>query len=233
MMKIWEIYPALAAVVGQDHISFGMQGTGHDFDHALQAGQYALLIAEDQTVGRLAGAGGLCHNADRMVQHQLGSKKNIPEERVVAMVRGWLEASGEGFGENDSTRIVNAVLHHHEVNKPDDDSVLVALKDADRITCTTADNVMTSAQFWSELPAIDPRWLAHDPSAHSYRNPKSVLKNLECRYDWINPTSNVCVRLPKAKALMERRVAFIKRYIEEVEAQREEAGLWPDYPYNN
>lgn len=229
-MKIWEIYPALAAVVQRDHVAFGMVGTGHDFDHALQAAQYAILIADDPVVSRLAGAAGLCHNADRMIQHRLGGKKNIPEEQVIAMVRGWLEASKEGFSEDNSARIVNAVLHHHEVNKADDDEILVALKDADRITCSTADNVMTSAQFWSELPAIDPRWLSHDPDAHSFRNPKSVLKNLECRYDWIDPTSNVCVRLTKAKAIMERRVAFIRRYIEEVEAQREEAGLWPDYP---
>lgn len=231
MKNIWEIYPKLTEAVRRDHIAFDMKATGHSFDHTLQVAQCAVFIAEDEQIGRSAGAAGLCHNADRLFQKQLGvGKKDIPEEKIIAMVRGWLDASGE-FGGDESARIVKAVLQHSGPNLSDGDEVLVALQDADRIVCSMADAVMGAAQFWSELPVIDPKWLTHDPTAHSYKNPKSVLKSQECRYDWIDPTSPFCVRLPKAKTLIERRVSFIVAYIKEVEAQRVEIGLWPNYPF--
>ncbi len=79
MQKIWEIFPGLTEVVRQAHLDYDMQRTGHDFDHALRGAQNALLIAEDDGIGRLAGAAGLCHNADRMLQHRRGAgKKDVP-----------------------------------------------------------------------------------------------------------------------------------------------------------
>lgn len=227
-MKIWDIYPYLTEIVKRDHDVAGMRGTGHDFDHALQAAQFALTIAESDEVRRLAGAAALCHNADRILQHQLHlEKKDVAPVKVHELVSKWLRV--ENFLPNQVACIVEAVIKHTEINKADDSDVLIALKDADRLTCTMADNIMTAAQFWSELPAIDPVYLVNDPSAHSYKNPKSVLKNLECRYDWTDESSPVCVRLPKAKELMKRRVNFIRQYIEEITGRREEIGLVP-YP---
>lgn len=231
MEKIWEIYPGLTEVVRKDHEAYGMDVTGHPLDHTLQVAQVALLIAEDSYTGRIAGAAGLCHNADRLIQKERGvGKKDIPDDDVSAMVQGWLDASEEGFETGEILRIVSAVLLHSNVNQENSDTVLVDLQDSDRIVCSMADNVMTAAQFWRELPAIDPRCLT-DGADHPYKNPGSVLKNLVCRFDWIDPTSKVCVRLPKAKALMERRANFIRNYIAEIEEQRAEIGLWPRYPF--
>lgn len=229
MRKIWEMYPRLCKAVHDDHIKFGMKGTGHDFDHPLQAGQIALLIAEDEYVGEMAGVAGICHNADRLLQRKLGlgKKGDVPTELVVEMVTRWLSA--ESFSEAWKVIVISAVLGHSEINKPDDSSVLKVLKDADRITCSMAENVMTAAQFHIDLPALDPKWLTGDPTAHPYKDPKSVLKGLECRHDWIDPGSPVCVRTPKAVELMRRRADFMRRYIDEVVDQRREIGLVP-YP---
>lgn len=240
MLTIWEIYPKLTALVREDHRILNMDGTGHPFDHTLSVAQIALNIAEDEYVAKLAGAAGLCHNADRLLQRQRNTSKadseahvtakDIPPADTVALIMKWLNGSGEFVVEAEKERIVTAVLLHSGFNVEFCDPVLVALQDADRIVCSEASVILDTAQFWSALPSIDPKWLSHDPDAHSYKNPKSVLKNLECRYDWIDPASKVCVRLPKARVLMERRVAFYRRYITEVEEQRAEIGLWPDYP---
>jgi hypothetical protein len=229
-MRVWQIYPRLTELVRLAHLEYKMSATGHDFgQHTLAVAQTALIIATDEGVGRIAAAAGLCHNADRMLQERLGiGKKDVPEERVVRLVRGWLGESGE-VGEDDSERIVRAVLLHSGPNLEDGDEVLVALQDADRVVCAGAENIMTTAQFYKELPAIDPKWLGHDPAAHPYKNPKSAMRNLECRYEWLDPTSPFCVRLPRAKALLERRIRFLKAFIAEVEGQRAELGLWP-YP---
>lgn len=241
MKKIWKVYPKLTAAVLQDHRVLNMDATGHNFDHTLQVGQIAFSIAEGEYVAKLAGASGLCHNADRLLQRQLSIGQEVssedhvkatmvPQEKTIELVRRWLDESGE-FNGNESDRIVKAVLGHSGPNLSDGDDVLVALQDADRIVCSMADAVMGTTQFWSKLPIIDPKWLSHDPDAHSYRNPKSVLRHLDCRNDWVNPESKVCVRLPKAWELIRRRVDFINAYGREIEEQRAEIGLWPNYPF--
>jgi hypothetical protein len=231
--------PTLFALVLEDHRVFKMDGTGHPFDHTLSVGQIAANIAEDDIVARLGGAAGLCHNADRLFQRQRNTSKadsaahvearDIPKVDTEALVRKWLDGSGE-FSSEEKERIVSAVLLHSGFNVADCDPVLVALQDADRCVCSMTSVILDTAQFWSALPTIDPQWLTTDPTAHSYKNPKSVLKNLECRYDWVDRTSKVCVRLPKAWTLMERYVAYIREFVKEVESQRIEIGLWPDYP---
>lgn len=239
MLKIWEVYPKLFALVKENHRTLKMDGTGHPFDHTLSVGQIAVNIAEDETVARLAGAAGLCHNADRLHQQQRKTSKAdseshvkatmIPQEDTVALIMNWLDWSGE-FTTEEEERIVSAVLLHSGFNVENCDPVLVALQDADRCVCSMTSVILDIAQFWSALPTIDPEWLTGDPTAHSYKNPKSVLKNLECRYDWVDRTSKVCVRLPKAWKLMARYVAYIREFVAEVESQRAEIGLWPDYP---
>lgn len=227
--KAWEMYPKLTETVRVAHRAYGMEMSGHSFDHALYVGQVGVLIAEDEDTARLAGVAGLCHNADRMLQKHLGiGKKSVPEKDVVVLIRGWLEESGE-LALEDQGQVIAAVLKHSGPNLSDGDRVLEALQDADRVCCSRAETVMGTAQSWSELPAIDSRWLDADPSAHPYKDPRSVLNNLTCRYDWVDPTSPFCVRLPRAKALMERRVAFLRAYVDEIKTQRAEIGLWP-YP---
>ncbi|MEK7188184.1 MAG: hypothetical protein AAB691_05065 [Patescibacteria group bacterium] len=165
-----------------------------------------------------------------MLQHARGvGKKDVPDAEVMTMVRSWL-AGGESFASTDEDFIVDAVLKHSGFNNSEDHPVLVTLMDADRIICSMAEEVMHATRFWLELPDLDPVHLSHDPEAHSYRNPRSVFKNFECRRDWIDPSSRVCVRLPRAMELMKRFVGAMNDYIEEVEGQRIELGLYPDYP---
>lgn len=229
MLSACELFPKMAKAIKESHDEVGMAGTGHDFDHALQVAQVALLIAEDERTRRLAGAAGLCHNADRILQKKLGvGKKDVPNQLVLAMLAAWLAL--EHFTPDDIDSITNAVLRHSGLNDPSDSAVQIALMDADRIVCSNAENVMSAAAFWRELPTIDPKWLTGDPTAHSYQNPKSILKNLECRFDWVDPHSKTCVRLPRAKQMMESRVASIRNYIKRIEAERTEMGLWPNYP---
>lgn len=204
-----------------------MESAGHSFDHSLQAGQIALIIAEDEYVGKLAGAAGLCHSADRILE-KLGK---VDGAKVIAMVRGWIESSAEGFLKEEINRIIGAILLHSGPNILDCDPVLIALQDADRIVCSMADAVMGAAQFRRNLPTIDPRRLISDPSSCSFQRPRSILMDLYYRNDWVDPITKFCVRLPKARVLMERRVGFINQYVQEIAAQRGEIGLSPEeYP---
>ncbi|MDP2598441.1 MAG: hypothetical protein Q8P49_01270 [Candidatus Liptonbacteria bacterium] len=229
--QAWQICPGVYRVSQKAHVEYKMEGTGHGFDHSEKAAQIVVYTVDDPVVRRLAVAAAFLHSADRMLQEQRKvGRKEIPAGDVEQLVRGWLAESGDGFTEAETARIVNAILRHSGKNGPDDDEVLVALMDADRITCSTLDTVMEAAQHWRDFPVLSAEHLSHDPSANPYKNPKTVLKNLECRFDWNNPASDVCVRLPKAKALMEQFAADIKEYIEKLEGQRAKIGLWPYHP---
>lgn len=229
MQKIWKIFPGLTKVVRQAHLDYDMQRTGHDFDHALRGAQNALLIAEDDGIGRLAGAAGLCHNADRMLQHRRGvGKKDVPGEDAANLIRHWLDESAE-LASSEGDRVVQAVLLHSGPNREDGDDVLVALQDADRLTCAMAQDIMETAKFWAELPTVNVLHLADDPN-NPYRSPGSVMNSLRCRRDWITPGSPFCVRLPRAMAIMEGHIRVLEEYIRNVIRQRAEIGLWPDYP---
>ncbi len=241
-MKIWEIHPRLFLLVRQSHDAIGMDGTGHPFDHVLQVAQAAMIIAENDVTARLAGAAALCHNVDRLLQKQKGSDKTdsaahasaamIPEAESVAMIGKWLEKSGE-FSPEEARRVTEAARLHNAFNIEGCDSVLVALQDADRVVCSMASAMFDAAQFWDGLPGIDPQWITADPKDtqfHSYRKPKSVAHNLQCRFDWIDKQSKVCVRLPRALKMMERRVEFYRQVLAEIASQRAEIDLFPEYP---
>ncbi|MBI2055293.1 MAG: HD domain-containing protein [Candidatus Sungbacteria bacterium] len=226
-MNIWEMYPHLARVVRDDHLKGGMESTGHNFDHSLRAGQYALLIAPDRETGRLAGAAGLCHSADRILQKQLEvGRKDVSPAAAERVVRRWLGAYP--FTPGDLEVILDAILKHSGKNQPDDSPVLVTLKDADRLTCLDAENVMTAAQFFSDLPPLDPVLLLDDPGA-TFREPRSVLRNFVHILEWGEEQGPSSFRLPKARELARRRLRFIRSYIDAVIDQRREIGLVP-YP---
>ena len=239
MLKIWEVFPKLFALVLASHRTFKMEGTGHPFDHTLQVAQVAAFIAEDADVARLAGAAGLCHNADRLLQQQRKTSKADSESHVRAtmilkedtttLIMNWLDCCGE-FTASEKERIVGAVLLHSGPNVEGCDPVLDALQDGDRVVCSMPDTIMYAAQFWP-LPPVDPQWLDTnpDPKVTSYGNPESVLRNLRCREEWLDEKSKFFVRLPKAKELMMGYVAFINGYIERIKTERVKIGLWP-YP---
>jgi len=229
-----KLYPKLTEAVRKDHIEFDMVATGHDFDHTLQVKQTARVIAPDEYTGWIASAAAICHNADRLLEKRRGDvgRKKVPECEVVAMVLRWLNA-GETFSEQEIVIILRAVQKHSGPNLADGDLVLMTLQDADRVVCSMPDVIMCATQFRPDLRAIHPKWLTCDPNnpTNPYRDPQSVLHSMECWYDWADPNnSKFCVRLPRARVLMEENVAFLRMYIERIKTQRAKIDLYPDYP---
>lgn len=227
-MGIFELFPHLSRAVWKTHEQAHMTGTGHDFDHALRVGQVAFMISETEEMGRLAGAAGLCHNADRILQKMRGldHRTDVPQEEAVEMVRAWLMV--EPFSRSDQELIIDAFLHHSGLNRPDSSPVLVALQDADRIVCSDAETIMTAAQFRPDIPAVDPILFLSDPKA-KFGDPRSVLWDIHWRFRWLDPTSPSTVRLPKAKKMMQERLEFITLFIGMIRQQRAAVGLVP-YP---
>ena len=228
-LKIWDLFPKLTRTVLDTH-ELCMMYNGHPFDHTLNVAQTALFIADNELIGRLAGAAGLCHNADRILQKQLGiGRKDVPADKVTDLVLDWLEMSDEFTGQEED-RILAAVQLHSGPNLDDGDEVLVALQDADRIVCASASEFMAAGQFRPDIPVIDTTHIADEFGDPDFKSPKCVARDLLSRKDWIDPASKVCVRLPKALELMKSRVAFTMAYLEMIKSQRAEVGLWPDYP---
>ena len=96
--RIWNRLPALTAIVRASHKEVGLVGA-HDFVHAARVGEIAWQIAastwEPEGLALLAGAAGLCHNADRILQKKLGIGRNkAPKNEVAELVRNQL---GRGF----------------------------------------------------------------------------------------------------------------------------------------
>lgn len=230
MRKVWEILPRLCRAVRDDHAKYGMENTGHNFDHALRCGQYALLIDDNPETARLAGAAGICHNADRILQHILGvGRKDVPWKDVEEMVRGWF--SVESFGESDTLLILDAIKKHSGKNSPEDSPVLMVLMDADRLTCSDAGDIMESVRFFGDLPILDRVHFLDDPAA-TFREPRSVFRILSERFPWGEEGGPVGVRLPKAKELMRSRLEVFRIYIDAVISHRKEIGLVP-YPFES
>lgn len=224
MKKIWEVFPWLAAAVRADHFKEGMIGSGHDFEHAARVAQYAYLVAPEDCKLH-AGAAGLCHNADRILQRRLGlGHRDVSEDKIRELVRYWLEA--EGIIPQEV--IFNAVLNHGGKNDDSDSPVLVALMDADRIVNIEFDIVIRCAQHYSDLPPVDFRYLLEDPTA-DYRNPKSVFRDIYHSLEW-DTDPRFALRTPKAIEMGKSRFAALRFYIETLKKQIEESGLVP-YPF--
>ncbi len=240
MRKIWEVFPRLAAAVRNTHLEVGMTGSGHDFEHAARVGQCAFLVAEDEhtySYNKLAGAAGLCHNADRILQKRLGidRRKDVPEEEIRKLVVGWLE-NEHMFGERDrdfyyarfQESVINAVLKHGGENNESDSPVLIALMDADRLVNVELDLVIRCSQFQPDLPAVDFARLLNDPTA-TYRDPKSVLRDIVSSLEW-ETDPRFALRTPKAIEMGKARFAALHFFMDTLLGQINESGLIP-YPF--
>lgn len=212
-----------------------MELNPHNWDHTFRVAQHALNIADDDTVGRLGGAAGLCHGADRILEyrHSAGpatsSVSKIPWEESLELLNAWFDESGE-FGDEERARIIDAIRHHSGPNRENSDPVLVLLQDADRITCSDIAELILNGRFMSTLPAYDPVHLMDDPTAHPFKNPRSAYRNMYLRFEWADPKNiNFGVRLPKAQALMKERADALRVFDGVMKRNREQAGIWP-YP---
>ncbi len=235
--RIWDVFPALTKAIKKSHDEQQAKSGfemfyGHDFDHALRVADYAMKIAEDPRVGALAGASGLCHNADRILQIQagVGAYGEIDDILVTECVNTWLDAEPVGtFSVQERNTILQSVLNHSKPNEITDSAVLIALKDADRLTNVDSDILVREGQFHGDaLKVVDPMKLLSDPHA-TYRNSGSILRHIQEFLDWEKEGGFVGIRLPKAREIAKTRFDFLRLYLKTVIDQRKEAGLIP-YP---
>lgn len=226
--KIWEIYPNLAQAVKDSHIKFGMEATHHDHLHAFGVGQVAMEVAMPHDHGknysRLAGAAGLCHSADRILQVALCKSVDykVGQKGIENMVRYWL-GKEDSFLDEEREWIVEAVLLHGEPHKHEHNIIITALIDADRLVNSGADNVVRLAKYLLDTPIVDTELLLSDPEAN-FRNPKSILRSLYEQLEWLDPESEYGVKLPESKRraekLLSRRQDFIIWLVEDLESRR-------------
>lgn len=224
-----QMFPELWKAVYLRHAKSGILSGGHDSFHAARVGQYALEVAETDEVSRLAGVAGLCHNADRILQHDLKvGRKGVPEEMVRELVNEWLDCTDLSEGERGM--VISAVLLHSLPNDPGDNPVLVALKDADRLANLEPDVIMRAAQFYPDYPVVDPAHWLSDP-ASTFREPKSVAKDLANNAEWGNfGDPKFGIRLPKAQLRATEFTNFLLDYLERVRKCWVDAGLLPFMP---
>lgn len=232
-MRIWEQFPRVAMQVRQKHEEVGLIGH-HDWVHAFRVGEVARQVALDeweddmgrQRFAHLAGLAGLCHNADRLLQKKLNlGRWDVRCERVEAFVASWLL----GVDEWEVETIVEAVLGHDGRNSAEDSQTLIALMDADRVVNLDIDLLMRSGQFYHDLPAVDYEYLLEDPTA-TYRDPKSVLRDIASALDWVDPNSPVCVRTRLGKKMAEERAKILRPLFDALKMQLTEEGIHP-YPF--
>lgn len=206
-----ERYADLVEEVRQDHIDHGKFGGGHDFTHALMVARYAVLIAEDLDIGRLAWVAAICHNTDRI-------HREAYEGELATLLRGYLSVTD--LDDAEKRLVVEAVLEHHSLNKDEDSPVTVVLKDADRLANIGPNNILRSGQLYNELPAYDPRYVAHPDPEATYRVPKTVLHDVLCSLEW-----EPWFRTPKAKELAGPYFEFYREFAWRFVCQMREVGF--------
>ena len=228
--KIWQILPRLTQRIYEDHAEAGMVGSHHDPEHAIRVAQMALEIGGSGRVALRAGAAGLCHNADRILQHKLklDLRQEVPKERIRQLIESELGAETSVFTPVEIGFIIDAVLKHDGKNDPADSPELVVLMDADRLVNAEPDLIIRSAQLYNRLPPLDPLHFWSDPDA-TFRDPKSVLYDIMQTVAWLTPGTPFYVRLPKAREIAGKRKKFFDDFGEQLIACRRETGFHP-YP---
>ncbi len=246
-MRIWEVFPRLAEAVRKSHEEAGLYGH-HDWLHAFRVGDAAYRIGGDEYgeipfIGTFAGAAGLCHNADRILQKKLNvGRREVPKEEIVRLIETWLyqtdfchparPGKDDLYFTEKVSNIVKAVLGHDGRNSPDDDQILICLMDADRVVNCRPELIMRSAQYYHDLPTVDPIHYDEDPDAN-YRNPKTVLKDIiMSSLEWAEEGTPVSVRTKLAKKLINDPsigAPFFRKYLELLKLSLEGEGLrpWP------
>lgn len=197
------IFPALAQAACVDYISQGVHGGAHDFYHALTVAQYAALIAPTERMARFGWCAGLLHEHP----HRLYS-----EEQGAHLVRERL-AKHSALPSRAQSDILQAVLAHSGKDTPQESPLLVVLKDADQLANLGAWHWLRAAQFRPNIPAVDPRYVARQDPLATFKNPRSVLRDIESTLEW-----ETWLRLPKAKELaapLFEEIRWLKRRLEE------------------
>ncbi len=245
--RIWDLVPRLFNAMRASHEEVKLFGA-HDFVHAARVGEMAMRVALDEwhseSIALVAGAAGLCHNADRIIQKSRGiGHGQVSTRDINLLVSSWLNREPDLFGNSsmaggvkrDSAaagrryQVINAVLNHSEKNNPGDSQVLIALKDGDRVVNLDIDHFARCGQHYHDIPVVDYKnWLS-DPEA-TYFSPRSVLKDAAHAHEWADPRTDVCVRTNLGKKLALERVDAYLKLFAALEKQLEAEGIRP-YPF--
>ncbi len=197
------VFSSFAQAVCVDYISQKMHGGAHDFYHALTAAQYAALIAPNARLARVGWCAGLLHEHP----HRL-----FQEEQGVHLVRERL-ARHSALSLRAQLDVLQAILAHSGKDTSQDSSLLVVLKDADRLANLGAWHWLRAAQFRPKIPAVDPRYVERQDPLATFKNPRSVFRDIESTLEW-----ETWLRLPKAKELavpLFEEIRWLKRRLEE------------------
>jgi hypothetical protein len=188
----------------RDHI-------GHGIDHALMVAQYGLLIAENPRTGELAWIAGLLHNIDRV---SLDYDRKIDD--IVLLLP-------QEITDMEIVRIKHAVNHHTELNKADDDDVLITLKDADRLANVGPLNLIRGGQHHRDIPATILGVFGLN-SESTFKHPISVLDCIYYNLEW-----EEMLRSPKAKVIGKKQFDYYRDFMVRNREQFAEVGLdeWP------
>ncbi|MDO8482530.1 MAG: hypothetical protein Q7S86_01775 [bacterium] len=219
-MELLRKYRTLVEMVRQDHIAKKALGKGHNSYHAHSVANLGLLIAPDPDTAELTWVSGITHNTD----HLFG------EEAVPHHMERYLSETNLSPQKRDT--IIEAVVNHsaHKSKYNDDDSLVKrALMDADKVDCLGANVIIRATQFIRDITDYDPRYvLLRDPSA-SYRNPKSIVRDIQGCLEWIDEEG--WFRFPKALEMARARAVFLRTFLETLTSQlRESSMLCPEFP---
>ena len=235
-MRIWELFPGIAANVRRSHEEVGLVGH-HDWVHAFRVGEIARQLAldewgrGDERLSYLAGIAGLVHNADKILERKAGIGRRLVEaNQVVSLIRATLcDGSKYDFSTEEEREIVEAVLKHDGRNSETDSRTLIALMDGDRVVNLDSDLYPRSGQHYAELPVVDYKHLISDPEA-TYRKPRTVFRDIAYSLDWVTEGSGVCVRTRLGKEMGERRSKLFRQVVDSLIEQLAEEGVYP-YPF--
>lgn len=209
-------HAALVAAVKQDHVDNGAVGKGHDFLHAVRVANVAYEIAFTETLHRRAlewaWICGILHNTD----HLFGEKAvRVNLERYLALTE---------LLPGEIAAIMHAVENHSKKNSPEVPPLLQFLMDADKVVCLEADVIVRAGQFMCHLPMFDPRYVnTPDPEA-TYRNPKTVLRDIEGVLEWVDDP-NKWFFTQTARRMAQERGALIRIFVNTLKQQIRDAGL--------
>lgn len=207
-------------MVKDDHVKKEAVGKGHDFYHALRVADCARRIAPAKGTATLAWIAGVVHNTD----HLFG-KDSVPTELRRYLSTTTLTQQAKGC-------IVQAVVNHSNRNSPEDSPVQICLMDADKVVCLEADVIIRAAQFMCHLPIYDPRFVKKDDPDATYRNPKTIIRDLKGVLEWVDQDG--WFRTRKALAMAKKRATLIRTFLRTLAQQLDESGmLSPKFPENH
>lgn len=214
----WEEFPHFVEMVRRDHEEKkALVGGGHGFEHALMVGQYCLKISGEPWATR-AWFAALCHNTDWL-------NPGWTHDQIGQRVMKYLEFTNLSNGEKNL--IVEAVLKHSERPKPEDNPVLIILKDADKLANMGPGAIIRSGQFRPHLPVVDPRYLHSRPPGTTFKEPGSIYWDCKNHIEWGEPG---WLRTPKAIALAQPLLKQHREFIASLMKEFYDVGLIP-YPF--